>query len=112
MSIIKIKRIILKYANKMKNNVLTIVFLLFFCFIFPQIESKAEGTNRIISLIPSSTEIIFAIGFGEENFFWSTSDYGDRWARYRKLYYMYTDMIGSNSGEDIRSGFSVRCIRN
>ncbi len=53
-----------------------------------------------------------AIGFGEENFFWSTSDYGDRWARYRKLYYMYTDMIGSNSGEDIRSGFSVRCIRN
>lgn len=56
----------MKYANKMKNKNLSIVFLLFFCFIVPRIELKAEETNRIISLIPSSTEIIFAIGFGEE----------------------------------------------
>ena len=56
----------MKYVNKMKNKGSIIVLLLFFCFIFPQSLLKAEKTNRIISLIPSSTEIIFAIGYGEE----------------------------------------------
>ncbi len=56
----------MKYANKMKNKVLVIVFLLLFCFTFPISQLKAEGTNRIISLIPSSTEILFALGFGDE----------------------------------------------
>ena len=56
----------MKYVNKMKNKSSIIVLLLFFCFIFPQSLLKAEKTNRIISLIPSSTEIIFAIGYGEE----------------------------------------------
>ena len=56
----------MKYVNKMKNKDSIIVLLLFFCFIFPQSLLKAEKTSRIISLIPSSTEIIFAIGYGEE----------------------------------------------
>ena len=56
----------MKYANKMKNKVLAIVLLVLFCFTFPINHLKAEETNRIISLIPSSTEILFAIGFGND----------------------------------------------
>ncbi|MBR4330523.1 MAG: ABC transporter substrate-binding protein, partial [Candidatus Riflebacteria bacterium] len=50
----------------MKNKVLAIVLLVLFCFTFPINHLKAEETNRIISLIPSSTEILFAIGFGND----------------------------------------------
>ncbi len=39
------------------------IILIFFMFLCPV---KSDAANRIISLIPSSTEILFAIGFGDE----------------------------------------------
>ncbi len=50
----------------MKNKLIAIVFLLLFCSIISPNSLKAETSNRIISLIPSSTEMLFSIGFGRE----------------------------------------------
>ena len=50
----------------MRNRILAIVYLLLLFFIIPQNRLKAETSNRIISLIPSSTEMLFSIGFGNE----------------------------------------------
>ena len=45
---------------------MSIVLLLLFCLIIFPNSLKAETSNRIISLIPSSTEMLFSIGFGKE----------------------------------------------
>ena len=50
----------------MKNKLIAIVFLLLFCSSISPNSLKAETSNRIISLIPSSTEMLFSIGFGRE----------------------------------------------
>ncbi len=50
----------------MKNKLMSIVLLLLFCLIIFPNSLKAETSNRIISLIPSSTEMLFSIGFGKE----------------------------------------------
>ena len=56
----------MKYVNsRMKNNKKKkIALIIVFIFFLNPLTLLAE--NRIISLIPSSTEILFAIGFGKE----------------------------------------------
>ena len=56
----------MKYVKKMKNNIFIIAFILLFSIILIPNTGMADSSNRIISLIPSSTEMIFAIGFGDE----------------------------------------------
>ena len=53
-------------SNKMKNKVIQTTFILLFSLLILQSQLFAAGSQRIISLIPSSTEMLFAIGFGEE----------------------------------------------
>lgn len=50
----------------MKNKVIQTTFILLFSLLILQSQLFAAGPQRIISLIPSSTEMLFAIGFGEE----------------------------------------------
>ena len=50
----------------MKNKFLIVTILLLFSLIINQHIIFADVPNRIISLIPSSTEILFAIGFGKD----------------------------------------------
>ena len=49
--------------NKYSRYLSVRIILIFFMFLCPD---ESGAANRIISLIPSSTEILFAIGFGDE----------------------------------------------
>lgn len=62
----KIKQSHLSHPTPIKPRSFSLAFPLFLCLLFLLASSSVFAGNRIISLIPSSTELICAIGFQDE----------------------------------------------